>query len=107
MTSNSKQRADRKHKKTHEDETAVFEKDEYRILTDITPFEQNNDHTQISHEIMKFHSSFKVTCTQMLKHANKRIRCLVNMIQAHENELKLMQFGEILRFAWHIFVKLI
>ena len=91
MTSNSKQRADRKHKKTHEDETAVFQKDRYRILTDVIPFEQNNDHTRISHEIMKFHSSFKVTCTQMLKHGNKRIRYLVNMIQVFENELKLMQ----------------
>ena len=48
-TSNSKQRADRKHKTTHEDETAVFQKDRYRILTHLILLEQNNDHTRISH----------------------------------------------------------
>ena len=43
---------------TQEHETVVFQKNRYKILTYINPFEQNNDHTRISHEI-EFRSSFK------------------------------------------------
>ena len=39
-------------------ETVVFQKNRYKILTYTNPFEQNNDHTRISHEI-EFRSSFK------------------------------------------------
>ena len=44
--------------KTQEDETVVFQKSRYKILNYTSPFEQNNDHTQISHEI-EFRSFFK------------------------------------------------
>ena len=57
MTSDSKRRADKK-QKTDEDETVVFQKSRYKILTYINPFEQNNDHTRISYEI-EFCSFFK------------------------------------------------
>ena len=43
---------------TQEYETVVFQKNRYKILTYVNPFEQNNDHARISHEI-EFRSSFK------------------------------------------------
>ena len=43
---------------TQEYETVVFQKNRYKILTYVNPFEQNNGHTRISHEI-EFRSSFK------------------------------------------------
>ena len=45
--------------KTQEDETVVFQKSRYKILTYTSPFEQNDYHTQISHE-KEFRSSFKL-----------------------------------------------
>ena len=45
--------------KTQEDETEVFQKNIYKILTYINPFEQNNNHTRISHET-EFRSAFKL-----------------------------------------------
>ena len=57
MTSDSKRRADKK-QKTDEDETVVFQKSRYKILTYINPFEPNNYHTRILYEI-EFRSFFK------------------------------------------------
>ena len=53
MTTNLKQNR----QETQEYETVVFKKIRYKILTYINPFEQNNNHTWISHE---FRSSFNV-----------------------------------------------
>ena len=46
-----------KTQKPQENQTVVFQKNRYKILTYINPFEQNNDHTRMSHEI-EFRSSF-------------------------------------------------
>ena len=59
MTTNLKHRADRK----QEYETVVFQKNRYKVLTCVNPFEQNNDHTRISHEI-EFRSSFNDKCSR-------------------------------------------
>ena len=45
--------------KTQEDETVVFQKSRYKILTYTSPFEQNDYHAQISHE-KELRSSFKL-----------------------------------------------
>ena len=54
MTLNSKH----SRQTTQEDETVVLQKSRYKILTYTSLFEQNNDHTQISHDT-EFCSSFK------------------------------------------------
>ena len=40
-----------KTQKIQEDKTVVFQNNIYKILNYVNPFEQNNDHTRISHEI--------------------------------------------------------
>ena len=63
MTLNSKQ----EQAETSEEETVVFQKSRYKILTYTIPFEQNNDHTQISHEA-EFRSSFKSRMFYLFDH---------------------------------------
>ena len=55
---NFKTQSRQKTQKIQEDETVVFQKNRYEILTYINPFEKNNDHTWISHKV-EFRSSFK------------------------------------------------
>ena len=50
---------------TQEYETVVFQKNRYKILKYVNPFEQNNDHTRISlenEEIMLKTGNFQRTC---------------------------------------------
>ena len=54
----TKSQSRQKTRKTQEDETVVFQKNRYSILTYIKPFEQSNDHRRISYEI-EFCSPFK------------------------------------------------
>ena len=61
ITTNLKHRAGRK----QEYETVVFQKNRYKILKYVNPFEQNNDHTRISlenEEIMLKTGNFQRTC---------------------------------------------
>ena len=72
MTTNLKHRADRK----QEYETVVFQKNRYKVLTCVNPFEQNNDHTRISHEI-EFQSSFKKVVSFMKSFLAIEITCSI------------------------------
>ena len=73
MTSDSKRRADKK-QKTDEDETVVFQKSRYKILTYINPFEPNNYHTRILYEI-EFRSFF----IPIINKENKEIQIKKNI----------------------------
>ena len=66
MTSNSKHRANRKHRK-QEDGTLVFQKKSFKMQTHTNLFDENNDHRQIMHEI-QFCSSFKVFWSAILEY---------------------------------------
>ena len=48
----------KKTNKALEDEALLFQKNRHKIQTYINPFEENNDHTRITHKI-QFRSSFK------------------------------------------------